>query len=410
MKILINNKFLITTLLILIIIYGLNLNYTNDNENEKTSYLIDIFNRDMVSDYTSSNYYSHTVFVGVGTSQNCKPCDDWNENIYNLYSSGEFDFEYVEMIEFDHDGKVLNEKANEWSESFDIDSYPTSLFDRDYERIIGNHPEDLAENIDICGNRLVNDISANMDLFWLDEGKIQVDINIQNNEQTEYFGHIRAFITEILSRYDTYYGNPYHFGFLDYAYDTNIDIASGDSYSDSVIWDGNEHEDEHGNNFGDIDPDNIQVTLLIFNTIDGYTDETITARVSGNNAPDIPTISGQTNGKANEEYEYKIISNDYNNNDIFFYIDWGDGEVEEWIGPYESGEELYISHLWEDEGTYLIKVKAKDTQDAESLWGTLEVSMPKNKKLNHFPLIQFLSSLSNNIPFIKKLISFIFSL
>ena len=32
-------------------------------------------------------------------------------------------------------------------------------------------------------------------------------------------------------------------------------------------------------------------------------------------------------------------------------------------------------------GTYTIKVKAKDDQDAESDWGTLKVSMPRNRAM-----------------------------
>jgi len=51
--------------------------------------------------------------------------------------------------------------------------------------------------------------------------------------------------------------------------------------------------------------------------------------------------------------------------DVFYLIDWGDGTSSGWIGPYEPGETAFISHVWEDVGTYEIKVKAKD-QDGES--------------------------------------------
>jgi hypothetical protein len=50
---------------------------------------------------------------------------------------------------------------------------------------------------------------------------------------------------------------------------------------------------------------------------------------------------------------------------VYYWIDWGDGTYEDWFGPFESGETVYISHLWNDEGAYQIKVIAKD-QDGKS--------------------------------------------
>ena len=50
---------------------------------------------------------------------------------------------------------------------------------------------------------------------------------------------------------------------------------------------------------------------------------------------------------------------------VYYYIDWGDGTSSGWIGPYEPGETVCISHVWSDEGTYQIKAKAKD-QDGKS--------------------------------------------
>ena len=62
--------------------------------------------------------YSHTVFVEVASSQTCKPCNNWSQEIYNTYTSGNYGFEYVEMIIFDHDGYILNEDANNWKQNY----------------------------------------------------------------------------------------------------------------------------------------------------------------------------------------------------------------------------------------------------------------------------------------------------
>ena len=78
--------------------------------------------------------YSHTVFAGAGMTQACGHCDGWNENIYNASISGDYDFEYVSMIVFDQEGSVLNWEALYWDDIYSISTYPTTIFDGDYQR------------------------------------------------------------------------------------------------------------------------------------------------------------------------------------------------------------------------------------------------------------------------------------
>jgi hypothetical protein len=105
---------------------------------------------------------------------------------------------------------------------------------------------------------------------------------------------------------------------------------------------------------------------------------------AGNIPPDKPIITGDNSGKIRRDYEFNVQSFDSNSDDIFYYIDWGDEQVEEWIGPYSSGEEVIVEHRWNKQGNYIVKVKAKDVCGAESDWATLEISMPKIKSLNYF--------------------------
>ncbi len=95
------------------------------------------------------------------------------------------------------------------------------------------------------------------------------------------------------------------------------------------------------------------------------------------NAPDAPAITGPSSGKIKEQQEYNFVTTDPDGDDVYYYIEWGDGSSEKWIGPYASGEEVTMEHSWDSKGTYTIKAKAKDTNGEESDWGTLQVSMPK---------------------------------
>lgn len=73
---------------------------------------------------------------------------------------------------------------------------------------------------------------------------------------------------------------------------------------------------------------------------------------------------------------------------MFYNIEWGDGEYEDWFGPYNSGEEVVVSHTWDEQGEYTIRTRAKDTDNLWGPWGYLEVSMPMNQHSYSFPLLQ----------------------
>lgn len=94
---------------------------------------------------------------------------------------------------------------------------------------------------------------------------------------------------------------------------------------------------------------------------------------------------GTSNGKYGNEYYYSTSSTDPNGDNLFYLFEWDDLSVEEWLGPFESGEVINISHIWGIKGEYNIRVKAKDTEGYESEWSDpLVVSMPKNKSISKF--------------------------
>ncbi|MCK5031350.1 MAG: PKD domain-containing protein, partial [Thermoplasmatales archaeon] len=101
----------------------------------------------------------------------------------------------------------------------------------------------------------------------------------------------------------------------------------------------------------------------------------------GNTQPNKPeTPDGPTSGKTGTSYSYSSSTTDPDGDQVWYKWDWGD-EVSNWDGPYNSGDLVTQSHIWSNQGTYAVKVKAKDTSDVESVWSDpLPISMPKNKQ------------------------------
>jgi outer membrane protein assembly factor BamB len=125
----------------------------------------------------------------------------------------------------------------------------------------------------------------------------------------------------------------------------------------------------------------------------------------GNRRPNKPEIIGTSSGKPRIEYEYTFVTDDYEGGEVWYYIEWGDDTVEDWFGPYDSGDEVVVSHTWEERGTYVIRAKAKDFFDEESDWGTLEVSMPVNQQTSVYPWFHwFLNRFPNAFPILRQLL------
>ena len=109
-----------------------------------------------------------------------------------------------------------------------------------------------------------------------------------------------------------------------------------------------------------------------------------------NNPPLIPEIDGPKTGKPGTEYEYTFTTTDPESDDIYYYILWGDGHVEPWIGPFASGVTINLSHTWGNQGEYTIEAQAKDIYNAEGPWGEFKVTMPRKKIMTRSLLFRFL--------------------
>jgi len=101
--------------------------------------------------------------------------------------------------------------------------------------------------------------------------------------------------------------------------------------------------------------------------------------ITDNQPPTTPELSGPGQGKPQVQYNCTVKATDPENQDLFYFIDWGDGTNTGWIGPFSSSVLINLNHTYVSKGTYIIKAKVKDEMNAESEWGALEVKIPRIK-------------------------------
>lgn len=102
---------------------------------------------------------------------------------------------------------------------------------------------------------------------------------------------------------------------------------------------------------------------------------TITIVIPGFHPPP-PTIEGPSWGIVNVEYTFTVnTTNDW----LYCNCNWGDGTTG-WLGPFDPGQPINISHAWSQRGTYRISMKFKDPFGAESDWITHDITIYESKR------------------------------
>jgi PKD repeat protein len=130
-----------------------------------------------------------------------------------------------------------------------------------------------------------------------------------------------------------------------------------------------------------------------------------TTAIIGSNPPEKPTITGKAEGAAGKEHTFTISTTDPDDDDVYYWIEWYDGDTNgSWDGAYPSGDQVTFNNSWEEQGTYTIRVKAKDIYDKESDWGTIVFTAPKTK-IRWVSLFDFLESLFDRFPILQKILN-----
>ena len=123
-----------------------------------------------------------------------------------------------------------------------------------------------------------------------------------------------------------------------------------------------------------------------------------------NEPPTAPTIDGPKRGKKGVSYDFTFNSVDLEDDDLYYFIDWGDGGGEDWNGPYPSGADFVISHSFPFKKTFTIEAKAKDFYGAESNWSYFEIKIPRTRATTNIVWYQWILE---RFPMLEKLLEII---
>jgi hypothetical protein len=206
--------------------------------------------------------FTHTVFVEEGTSTTCPACPNAAEALYSLYNSSQYPFYFIALVT----NKNPNAVKRFWGH-YRGTAIPTIFFDGGFNQTVGSAqtPEQTEQLyrplIQKAGARDVHPIVLTSTVVGHQNAKLDITVTVKNNGSKPYFGYVRSYVTEIVSRWINNAGDPYHFGFLDYAVKKVVFLGPQKSRTFTMTWDG---AADHGNiTFPDISDNNIMVITAV---------------------------------------------------------------------------------------------------------------------------------------------------
>lgn len=210
---------------------------------------------------TNANF-THTVFIEEGTATWCPNCPNAAKALYSIYNSQDYPFYYVALVE---DQSSL--AKTRFLTHYGGRAFPTIFIDGGFSQIVGSSttPQQTEllyrPSIEQSGARAVHSLEVTSAVTGQGNAKLSITITVKNTGTAPYFGIVRSYITEIVSRWKDQLNEPYHFGLLDYALKKIVFLSPQKTHTYSVIFNG---AAKHGNlTFPDIVDDNIMVITTV---------------------------------------------------------------------------------------------------------------------------------------------------
>jgi len=214
----------------------------------------------VLKDDDGDDEYTRNVFVEEGSLTTCQYCPIVGEMLYELYSSGNYNFYYVTLI------KANDKASNRLDNEYNLWGLPTVFVDGGYEVIMGGKHEEseYAQAIRDAESRTVPDIRVTVAAEYDNNSHNLIsNVLVINKDDETYDGRLRVYLTEKVSRWSGLEGKPYHFGFLDYIIDKKISIDADENASFKETM-----------SISDLDPENLMIMAVVFNADkkEGYSD------------------------------------------------------------------------------------------------------------------------------------------
>jgi len=237
------------------------------------------------------------------------------------------------------------------------------------------------------------------------DGTVYIGSSSEDEDGYSY-GYLYAFGTGLLQAF----ANGPYYGLTDQSMQFTGE-GSGGHQPYTWLWDfGDDHMSNEQQPVHTYDkPGNYTVTLTVTDNEGNCSMDTTWVWIQETNDPPLsPVITGTDFGQISKCYEYTFSVVDPEDNPVYLFVDWDDGTANEWIGPYDSGELVNLSHKWNEKGIYNLRIKAKDVYGSESEWESLSVMMPKNKDImNVFK--GFILRLYEQYPFLSHIVQLFFN-
>jgi hypothetical protein len=193
-------------------------------------YIITVNEKENNNNVSKINY----VLIEEATATDCINCPKIADILYDLYETGSYEFYYLSLV-YDKNTDAKNRLTN----SYNVYGFPTSYIDGGYKVLVGSSHDkaDFVEAILDSQERERPYVTINVTIEYLNEtDEFKTDVYIENKENSNYEGILKLYLTEIISEIEGYDGKPYHFAFVDYILNENIDIdsSSAQNYSKTI--------------------------------------------------------------------------------------------------------------------------------------------------------------------------------